>query len=101
MVGLASVGAALCRGPVRAVPGRMLNKMMTDEHLLAWWPDQPAEARALVRIVADRARARGLELPAPQAEPDNCCGNGCIECVWQGHYQELMSWRDDAVAAWA
>jgi hypothetical protein len=77
---------------------RVLVNMIPDAALLAWNPASPAEARALVAAVQDRAKAFALNLPAPPAEPDNCCGNDCVECVWLGHYAELAFWRDDALA---
>jgi len=76
--------------------------MITDTSLLAWQPDSPSVARALIAAVGRCAEQRGLsELPPPPPEPDNCCGNECIECVWLGYYQELAYWRDEAVLRWS
>lgn len=75
--------------------------MNTDTLLLAWNPCDPAEARALVSAVRRSAEQHGVPLEDPPTEPDNCCGNDCIECVWAGHYQALAYWRDQAVLTWA
>ena len=72
--------------------------MIPDAALLAWNPASPEEARALVAAVRQRAQALGQRLPEAPAEPDNCCGNDCVECVWLGHWAELAFWRDDALS---
>jgi hypothetical protein len=75
--------------------------MIPDDALLQWNPGSPTEAKALVQAVQASAQARGVDLPSPPAEPDNCCGNDCVECVWLGHYSEVSYWRDEAVLRWA
>ncbi|MEY4754260.1 MAG: hypothetical protein RJA44_1935 [Pseudomonadota bacterium] len=75
--------------------------MIPDEALLNWAPAEPREAQALVRAVLARAAQQGLDLPAAPAEPDNCCGNGCVGCVWDGYYSDLAYWRDEAVLRWS
>jgi hypothetical protein len=75
--------------------------MMTDAALQAWQPDEPAQARALVSAVQNLALSRGVSLPPAPLEPDNCCSNDCLECVWLQHYQELAYWRDEALLRWS
>ncbi|GIX51057.1 hypothetical protein QMTAC487_13380 [Sphaerotilus sp. FB-3] len=75
--------------------------MMSDLVLQSWNPTDPGEARALVSAVIARAQSEGVELSTPPVEPDNCCGNGCIGCVWDGFYSELGYWRDEALLRWA
>lgn len=75
--------------------------MMNDLVLQSWNPTDPGEAKALISAIIARARAAGVELSDPPAEPDNCCGNGCIGCVWDGFYSELGYWRDEALLRWA
>ncbi|HRF04648.1 MAG TPA: oxidoreductase-like domain-containing protein [Accumulibacter sp.] len=41
-------------------------------------------------------RKRRLELRPPPPVPNTCCGRGCNGCVWQGYYQALSYWRDQA-----
>ena len=75
--------------------------MMSDLVLQSWNPTDPGEARALVSAVIARAQSEGIELSTPPVEPDNCCGTGCIGCVWDGFYSELSYWRDEALLSWA
>ncbi|MFM2348269.1 MAG: hypothetical protein RL654_3022 [Pseudomonadota bacterium] len=75
--------------------------MTNDLVLQSWNPTDPGEAQALISAVIARARTEGVELCVPPAEPDNCCGNGCIGCVWDGFYSELGYWRDEALLRWA
>lgn len=60
-------------------------------------------ARALIAHLRGRAkRERGLDLDSalrpPPPEPDSCCGRGCNGCVWEGFYEALHRWREDASA---
>lgn len=75
--------------------------MVSDDALLNWQPSAPAEARALVAAVQARATQRGVALSPVPPEPDNCCGTGCIGCVWDGFYADLGYWRDESVLRWA
>ena len=89
--GASRAGSVIERGPI----------MLSDPVLQSWNPSEPGEARALVRAVSERARAEGVTLSDPPAEPVNCCGNGCIGCVWEGYYGDLGYWRDEALLRWA
>ncbi|WP_291985627.1 oxidoreductase-like domain-containing protein [Candidatus Accumulibacter sp. ACC007] len=55
-----------------------------------------ADARAIVREIEDLLGKRQLCLRPPPPVPDTCCGRGCNGCVWQGYYQALAYWRDQA-----
>lgn len=59
-------------------------------------PANLADAQALVAAVERLLAARGLSHRAPPPIPDTCCGRGCNGCVWEGYYQALRYWRDDA-----
>jgi len=39
--------------------------------------------------------------PVPPAAPDpaDCCGEGCVRCVWDVHDEAMMRY-DEALAAW-
>ncbi|WP_294251096.1 oxidoreductase-like domain-containing protein [Propionivibrio sp.] len=32
----------------------------------------------------------------PPPVPNTCCGRGCNGCVWQGYFEALSYWRDQA-----
>lgn len=71
--------------------------MIPVSALQQWGVADPESARALIRAVLDWAAAAAVAVPAPPPEPDQCCGTGCIECVWEGYYPEVAWWRDDAL----
>jgi hypothetical protein len=55
-------------------------------------------ARALAQALTDRLHAAGLEAPrAPPREPTTCCGRGCNGCVWEGYFEAVAWWRDEAL----
>lgn len=55
------------------------------------------------RIAAAQAslRERNASLRPPPPEPTSCCGRGCNGCVWEGYYDALNFWLEDAAAALA
>lgn len=55
-----------------------------------------AEAQVLVREVETLLGQRKLSLRPPPPVPIACCGLGCSDCVWQGYYEALANWRDQA-----
>ena len=60
-------------------------------------------AHALIAHLRGRAlRERGEDLDTvlrpPPPEPTSCCGRGCNGCVWEGYYNALAGWREDALA---
>lgn len=68
---------------------------MTDSALL-----QPlARARSQIAQWQVRAAAAGLALRKPPPEPTSCCGRGCNGCVWEGYYDALGFWLEDAAQA--
>jgi hypothetical protein len=58
-----------------------------------------ASAQALCSALCAQAAQRGLTLRPPPPEPTTCCGRGCNGCVWEGYYDALAYWREDALAA--
>ncbi|MDO8903594.1 oxidoreductase-like domain-containing protein [Hydrogenophaga sp.] len=36
-------------------------------------------------------------LRPPPTEPTTCCERGCNGCVWEGFYNAMGFWRDDAI----
>ncbi|WP_446719582.1 DUF1653 domain-containing protein [Hydrogenophaga sp. OTU3427] len=66
-----------------------------------WRTLQPQDlpgAHALVAHVTRLLREAGLAHRASPPEPDTCCGRGCNGCVWEGFYDALGFWREDAAA---
>ena len=61
--------------------------------------NEVANARAVVGWFEGRAAQANVTLRAPPPEPTTCCGRGCNGCVWEGYYQAMQHWRDDASAA--
>ncbi|ODQ66816.1 hypothetical protein NADFUDRAFT_46177 [Nadsonia fulvescens var. elongata DSM 6958] len=35
----------------------------------------------------------GIKVPPRPLEPENCCGSGCINCVWELFRDELKEWQ--------
>jgi hypothetical protein len=66
-------------------------------------PDCPAELSereavlALFSTLQQRARAAGVTLRTPPSEPTSCCGRGCNGCVWEGYYNAVNYWREEAL----
>lgn len=54
-------------------------------------------ARAMFRLLQERADKRGASLRSPPPEPTTCCGRGCNGCVWEGFYAAASYWREEAL----
>lgn len=53
-------------------------------------------ALAMFSALQQRAAAAGITLRAPPPEPDSCCERGCNGCVWEGWWDAVDYWREDA-----
>ena len=62
-------------------------------------PDNTDRDAALAMFAAlqQRAAAKGITLRHPPSEPDSCCGRGCNGCVWEGWYEAVDYWREEAL----
>lgn len=68
---------------------------MSDAALL-----QPlTQARSQIALWQGRAAAASVQLRKPPPEPSSCCGRGCNGCVWEGYYDALGFWLEDAALA--
>ena len=68
---------------------------MSDAALL-----QPlTQARSQIALWQGRAADAGIHLRKPPPEPSSCCGRGCNGCVWEGYYDALGFWLEDAALA--
>ena len=56
------------------------------------------QARARVAALQARLLEKGLALRQPPPEPTTCCGRGCNGCVWEGFYDAVAFWCEDAQA---
>ncbi len=58
---------------------------------------------ALARIAAVQAQAShaGITLRQPPPIPTTCCGRGCNGCVWEGYFDAVTWWLEDAAEALA
>ncbi|WP_027016067.1 oxidoreductase-like domain-containing protein [Comamonas composti] len=59
------------------------------------------QARARIATWQQRAAQVQQALRAPPPEPTSCCGRGCNGCVWEGYYDALQFWCEDAERALA
>ena len=58
-------------------------------------------AVALARIAhwQHLARGAGIALREPPPQPASCCGRGCNGCVWEGFFDAVGFWIEDAELA--
>lgn len=54
------------------------------------------DAQAIVLAIEALLSQRKLGLHSPPPVPSTCCGVGCSNCVWQGYFEALANWRDQA-----
>lgn len=62
----------------------------------SWRPADLAQAQALVTAIEQRLAATGVKHRPSPPVPEACCGRGCHGCVWEGYYQALGYWQEDA-----
>jgi hypothetical protein len=55
-------------------------------------------ARAVIANSERRARAWAVVLRTAPPEPTTCCGRGCNGCVWEGYFDAVQYWLEDAQA---
>ncbi|MDM0046242.1 oxidoreductase-like domain-containing protein [Variovorax dokdonensis] len=57
-------------------------------------------ALALIDVLQAALRDAGHtdRMRAPPPQPTTCCGRGCNGCVWEGYFDALVFWREDALA---
>lgn len=58
-----------------------------------------AQAQTLIADVQARAARAEVPLRAPPPAPTTCCGRGCNGCVWEGYFDAVRWWLEDAQAA--
>lgn len=39
-------------------------------------------------------REENIPLPPEKPAPEDCCGGGCVPCVYDYYYDELDKWND-------
>ena len=53
-------------------------------------------ARAMFKRLQAQATQQGQTLREPPPEPTTCCGRGCNGCVWEGWYDAVLYWQQEA-----
>ncbi len=59
------------------------------------------EALARIARVQAQAERAGIALRTPPPLPTTCCGRGCNGCVWEGYFDAVTWWLEDAAQALA
>ncbi len=62
-------------------------------------PNPAGEAQARIAQVQARAAEAGVVLRQPPPLPTTCCGRGCNGCVWEGYFDAVTWWLEDAAEA--
>ena len=57
------------------------------------------EATTQIEHWQQRAAQAGVSLRAPPPPPSSCCGRGCNGCVWEGFFDAVSFWLEDAQQA--
>ncbi len=60
-------------------------------------PADQAQAR-ITQVQGEAARA-GVALRTPPPLPTTCCGRGCNGRVWEGYFDAVTWWLEDAAEA--
>ncbi len=63
------------------------------------WPEPPvdhASACAAMAAVQGFAAERAVALRQPPPAPTTCCGRGCNGCVWEGYFDAVNYWLEEA-----
>ncbi|XP_021717849.1 uncharacterized protein LOC110685610 [Chenopodium quinoa] len=65
--------------------------LMADAPVAENKPMTPEENK---EIEKESAPAKKKELPTPPEKPEagDCCGSGCVRCVWDVYYEELEAY---------
>ena len=61
-------------------------------------PALQAACAAFARYQGE-AEAAGVALRPAPTPPTSCCGRGCNGCVWEGFYDAVAFWIEDAETA--
>lgn len=62
-------------------------------------PNPAAEAQDRIAQLQARAAQAGVALRPPPPLPTTCCGRGCNGCVWEGYFDAVTGWLEDAAEA--
>ncbi|QAU33732.1 oxidoreductase-like domain-containing protein [Janthinobacterium sp. 17J80-10] len=71
--------------------------MNDDSQTLA--PDSAYQARQWIAGLSAKLAERGIVLRDPPEEPTSCCGRGCNGCVWEGYFNAVGYWCEQAQEA--
>ena len=59
-------------------------------------PTSADQAKQWIADLSTRLTAQGILLREPPEEPTNCCGRGCLGCVWEGYMSAAGYWCEQA-----
>lgn len=60
---------------------------------------QRQAVRAGIARFQQRLQAAGHDFREPPPEPTSCCGRGCNGCVWEGYFDAVTWWLENADVA--
>ena len=58
-----------------------------------------ARAQAQISHWQQQAEQAQITLRRPPPAPTSCCGRGCNGCVWEGYFDAVLFWLEDAELA--
>jgi hypothetical protein len=68
--------------------------MNDDQQTLA--PDSAYQARQWIATLSEQLAQRNIAMREPPEEPTSCCGRGCNGCVWEGYFNAVGYWCEQA-----
>jgi hypothetical protein len=74
-------------------------RIKTDTNDGHYSTDEKADVKAVVDGVASENAVEDVGDPPEKPLPGDCCGSGCVRCVWDVYYEELEVYNAKKAAA--